>query len=257
MTDWDVPLYRRFEDERTRPAADLLAAVSLTSPKTVVDLGCGPANSTELLARRFPNADILGVDTSPAMIEAARARLPGARFELGDAATFQPDEPVDLLFSNAVMHWVPDHARLYPRLMSCLSKGGVLAIQVPDNLAEDTHTLMQKAARDAGFSDVVAAAESERTPIGSFEDHWNWLAPHAARVDLWRTTYVHPLSGADGIVAWLTSTGLRPYLSRLDEADGATFRAHYHAEISRAYPPQAEGKVLLRFPRLFVVAVHA
>src|SRR5262249_51677063 len=147
VTDWDAALYRRFEDERTRPAADLLARIDADAPASVIDLGCGPGNSTELLVRRWPNAEVVGVDTSPAMLESARARLPGARFETGDAATWTSSaKPPDVIFANAVFQWVPDHPRLYPRLVSQLASGGWLASQVPDNFAEPTHTLMRDVA---------------------------------------------------------------------------------------------------------------
>lgn len=254
MSDWNAELYRRFEAERTRPAADLLARVGAERPSLVVDLGCGPGNSTELLARRFAAAELVGIDTSPAMLESARARLPAARFEQGDVASWMPSREPDVLFANATLQWVPDHPRLYPRLLALLAPGGWLAVQVPDNLDERTHTAMPEIARAAGFSEVVAAAEAERTRIGSFEDHWAWLAPSAASVDLWRTTYVHPLAGPDAVVEWLRGTGLRPYLSRLPKAAQADFLAAYRAEIVRAYPPRPDGTVLLRFPRLFVVA---
>jgi trans-aconitate 2-methyltransferase len=252
MTDWDTSLYRRFEDERTRPAADLLARVGAERAGLVVDLGCGPGNSTELLARRFPGAELVGVDTSPAMLEAARKRLPDARFEQADVATWAPPRGCDVIFANAVLHWVPDHAALYPRLIEQLAPGGWLAVQVPDNFGEPSHTAMRTAA--GAWSRVVEEAETERTAIGSFEDHWGWLAPRCRSVDLWRTTYVHPLDGPDAIVDWLRSTGLRPYLSRLDTEAARTFEARYRDEIVRAYPQQPDGKVLLRFPRLFVVA---
>lgn len=254
MTDWNAELYRKFEEERTRPAADLLARVGAERPARVVDLGCGPGNSTELLTGRFRAAEVVGIDTSQTMLEAARARLPALRFEQADVATWTPERAPDLLFANATLQWVPDHPRLYPRLLSLLAPGGWLATQVPDNLDEPSHTAMRRAAEAVGFPEVAAAAEAERTRIGSFEDHWAWLAPSADSIDLWRTIYVHPLAGPDAVVDWLRATGLRPYLSRVPEAARARFLAAYRAEIARAYPPHPDGTVLLRFPRLFVVA---
>jgi len=252
--DWNASLYRRFEDERTRPAIDLLARVGADAPAVVVDLGCGPGNSTELLVQRWPGADVTGVDNSADMLAAARKRLPGVRFVDGDAATWQPDRPCDVIFANALLQWVPDHARLYPRLVDLLAPGGWLAVQVPDNHAEPSHALMRDAALALGRGDVVAGAEAERSPIGSFDDHYRWLAPRSARVDVWRTAYVHPLAGVDAIIEWLRATGLRPYLARLDADDQAAFVARYRAGLATAYPTHADGKVLLPFPRLFVVA---
>lgn len=244
---WNATLYRRFENERTRPALDLLARVVADAPRLVVDLGCGPGNSTELLVRRWPDAEVIGIDSAPSMIEAARERLPGARFELADLTTWTPPGPCDVVFSNATLQWVPDHAALYPRLASWLAPGGWLAVQVPDNFAEPTHALMRDVAIEMGREDVVTAAEAERSPIASFEDHYRWLHPRP--VDLWRTTYVHPLAGADAIVEWLRATGLRPYLARLE---GSDFLTRYRDAIARTFPTMPDGKVLLRFPRLFV-----
>ncbi len=256
MTDWDPALYKRFEGERTRPAIDLLARVALDAPGRVADLGCGPGNSTEIVAARYPGANVLGIDNSPAMIESASTRLPRAQFELADVATWKPAERFDLLFANATLQWVPDHALLFERLRAQLTTDGVLAVQVPDNLGEPSHALMREAARDAGRGDIVGGAEAERAVIGSFDDHWRWLAPRFRTVEMWRTTYVHPLEGHDGVVAWLSSTGLRPYRSRLAGADLAAFDARYRERIAGAYP-LVEGKVLLPFPRLFVVASGA
>jgi trans-aconitate 2-methyltransferase len=252
--DWNAALYRRFEDERTRPALDLLARVGADAAGTVVDLGCGPGNSTELLVQRWPAAETIGVDTSPAMIEAARERLPAVRFVLGDAASWAADRPCDVIFANALLQWIPDHARLYPRLVEMLASGGWLAVQVPDNHGEPSHASMREVAVALGRADVVAGAESERAPIGTFDDHWRWLAPICRRVDLWRTEYVHPLDGGDAIIEWLRATGLRPYLARLATAEQAEFLARYRDRLAAAYPAHPGGKVLLRFPRLFVVA---
>jgi trans-aconitate 2-methyltransferase len=257
VTDWNPALYRRFEGERTRPAMDLLARVPLSAATKVVDIGCGPGNSTELLAARYPEASLSGIDTSNAMVETARTRLPRARFEVADIALWTPDEPVDLLFANATLQWVTGHRVLLPRLAAQLAPGGALAIQMPDNLHTPMHTLMREAALAVGRADVVAQAEAERETLGSFEDYWGWLSPHAASIDIWKTTYVHPLADHDAIVTWLESTGLRPYLNRLTPDEIGRFKAHYRDAIARAYPAVSDGKVLLRFPRLFIVAMAA
>lgn len=254
MNDWDADLYGRFEEERTRPAIDLIARVPAVEPSTVVDLGCGSGNSTELLVRRFPGASVTGIDTSEAMLAAARERLPGVAFERADIASWTPGRACAVIVSNAALQWVPDHARLLPRLVAQLVPGGWLAAQVPDNLREPSHTLLRDVALAGGWTDAAAQAECERTPIGSLDDHWRWLAPHCDAIHLWRTEYVHPLDGPEAIVAWLRSTGLRPYLARLDEPDRTRFLERYREAVAQAYPPQAGGACLLRFPRLFVVA---
>ncbi len=253
--DWNPDLYRRFEGERTQAALDLLSRIPIARAARVVDLGCGPGNSTEILAARYGGAEIVGIDTSPAMIEAARKRLPQARFEVADARSFAPPAPPDVLYANAVFQWLPDHAGLLGRLAGLLAPGGALAFQVPDNLHEATHTSMREAAIAIGRADIVEAAESERTPIGSFEDYWNWLSPSCSRIDVWRTTYVHPVADHGAVVTFLESTGLRPYLNRLGADEGVGFKARYREAIEKAYPATNDGKVLLRFPRLFVIAV--
>ncbi len=257
MSDWNPTLYARFSSERDRPIADLLARVDLAAPKRIVDLGCGAGASTAPLLARWPEARVLGIDTSPAMLEKARASLPAARFEEADAATWAPEVPVDLIFSNAALQWLPDHETLLPRLMGLLAPGGVLAVQMPDNLDEPSHALMRAVARRPAFAGPLAEVIGSRTRIGSFETIYDLLAPTSTRVDIWRTTYVHPLAGPDAIVEMISSTGLRPFLDALDETTRPAFLEAYRAEIAAAYPPTRDGRVLFRFPRLFFVATKA
>ncbi len=257
QTDWNPALYRRFEDERTRPAQDLLARVPLTRAERVVDIGCGPGNSTELLLERFPEADTLGMDSSQAMLASARARLPQCRFELGDVSTWQPSTPPDLIFANAVLQWVPHHESLFPRLLSALAPGGVLAVQMPDNLEEASHRLMREVAAAGPWSSALGNAASVRSRILSVADYYDMLAPHAAHVELWRTTYQHPMSSAAAIVDWLRATGLRPFVDPLSDQQRSAFLSEYEQRIAEAYTPRADGQRLLAFPRLFVVARRA
>ena len=158
MADWSPELYARFEDERTRPAADLLARVALAAPRLAYDLGCGPGNSTELIVRRFPDAEVVGLDTSEAMLESARRRLPGVTFAAADAATWTPERAPDLVYANAVLQWVPDHPALLPRLFGLLAPGGVLAVQMPDNLAEPSHRMMREVAADGPWAAAIGDA---------------------------------------------------------------------------------------------------
>ncbi len=253
---WSPAQYLTFADERTRPARDLLAAVPLKDARHVVDLGCGPGNSTELLVERFPDARVTGVDSSAEMLVEARARLPRATFLQADAATWIPDTPVDLLFANALFQWVPDHVGVLVRLMSVLAPGGVLAVQLPDNLGEPSQLLMEEAAAGS-WSAELAGASRERETIASPSDYYDRLKPAAIAVDVWRTTYHHPLADAAAIVAWFRSTGLRPYLNRLDPAEQEAFLAKYRSLIAAAHPPRVDGRVLLAFPRLFIVAIKA
>ena len=252
MSDWSPSTYLKFEDERSRPAADLLAHVPLTEPRHVIDVGCGPGNSTELLAARYPHADILGLDNSPAMLAAARERLPRLRFEAADAGVWLPDPATDLVFANAAYQWVPDHFDQLPRVLAALRPGAVLAVQMPDNVTQTTHRLMREVAADGPWAGTLSGASRE--PLPSPAAYYAALQAHAARLDIWHTIYNHPLAGAPAIVEFVRGTGLRPFLDPLDEAERATFLARYTAAIARAYPAMADGKVLLGFKRLFIVA---
>ncbi len=257
MPPWSPSQYLKFEDERTRPARDLLAVVPLTNVRRAVDIGCGPGNSTELLVERYPDAEVIGLDSSAEMLEAARKRLPGVTFVQADAGTWTPDADTDLLYANATFQWVPDHQAVLRRLFDALPSGGVLAVQMPDNIAtEPSHTLMRAVAAEPPWAPkfrVPIARES----LGTTSDYYNLLQPAASRIDVWHTHYNHPLAGVPAIVEMIRSTGLRPYLDRLDEAERPEYLKRYEARLAEAYPPLADGKVLYRFPRLFVVAVRA
>jgi trans-aconitate 2-methyltransferase len=254
MDTWSAKQYLKFEDERTRPALDLLARVPGGDVRTAVDIGCGPGNSTELIAARFPNARVTGIDTSPDMLAAARKRLPSATFSEADVATWMPEAPVDLMFANAVFQWVPDHLAVLVRLAGTLARGGVLALQVPDNLNEPSHAAMRQVAASPAFAARFATpiARDPIPPVGAYYDR---LRPLAARLDIWRTTYHHVLAGPAEIVEWVKATGLRPYLDRLDGREREAYLAAYEAEVAKAYPARSDGRVIFPFPRLFVVAV--
>ena len=257
MTDWNPELYRQFEDERTRPARELLARVPLASAARVYDLGCGPGNSTELLAERFPGAAIVGTDNSEAMLVSARKRLPGCSFELSDIATWQPEAAPDLIYANAALQWVGGHETLLPRLFARLAPGGVLAVQMPDNRDEPTHRLMREVAALAPWSALIGDAASVRTKILSLTAYYDLLAPGAAEIDVWRTAYQHPMESAAKIVEWVRGTGLKPFVDPLPDAQRESFLAEYESRIAQAYPPRADGRLLLAFPRLFIVARRA
>ena len=252
---WSAEQYVKFEDERTRPARDLLAQVPLAQASAAYDLGCGPGNSTELLVERFGAAHVVGVDSDENMLSAARKRLPGTDFSQGDLVHWAPPAPADLFYANAVFQWVPDHLQVLVRLMDGLKSGGVLAVQMPGNFTEPSHVLMRETAAEGPWADIFASRSVARPLLPKPEQYIDALKPKSSRVDIWHTVYYHPLANAEAIVEWVRSTGLRPFIEAAGEAHRDAFIAEYTARIRKAYPPMADGRVLLRFPRLFVVAV--
>ena len=255
MADWNPTQYLKFADERTRPARDLLAQVPLKEAKLVYDLGCGPGNSTELLVEAFPQAQIIGVDNSPEMLTKARMTLPALRFEETDLNNWLPAPDADVLYSNATFQWLPNHLAVLQKLLGGLKPGGVLAVQMPDNLVEPSHVLMGEAAQNARYADKLRKATAARAMLPTPGHYYAALKPLCSRLDIWHTVYNHPLKGVAGIVEWLTSTGLRPYLEPLSADEQKDYLARYETALAKAYPLQDDGTVLLRFPRLFMVAV--
>jgi trans-aconitate 2-methyltransferase len=251
---WSPTTYLRFEDERTRAARDLLAQVPLVSARKIVDVGCGPGNSTALLVARYPDAEVVGIDSSSKMLDEARAALPGVRFIEADAHTWLPEPDADLVFANAVYQWVPDHLSILPRVLGRLWLGGVLAVQMPDNVGEPSHRLMEQIARDGPWAARLSDAPRETLPAPC--EYYDALRPVASRIDVWHTVYNHVLAGPDAIVDWFRGTALRPFIDPLSEDERGKFLDVYRERIAGAYPAAADGKVLLRFPRLFIVAVR-
>jgi trans-aconitate 2-methyltransferase len=254
---WLAKQYVAFEDERTRPVRDLLSALPDIEARSAMDLGCGPGNSTEVLAARFPDAVVRGLDSSSDMIDAARRRLPRVQFEVGGIEEWNDPGPFDVILANAVLQWVPDHAGLLPKLVAKLASGGGLAIQMPDNLDGPAHRLMREVATDGPWAHALAGASAVRTPIGDANGYYELLRALCTKVDIWRTTYHHPMrDGAAGIVAWFKGSGLRPFLEPLDTASRAAYLERYTAAVALAYPAMADGSVLLPFPRLFMTAIR-
>ncbi len=253
MHAWDAGQYLRFADERTRPALDLLARLDLAAPHQVVDLGCGPGNSTALLRERWPEAAITGLDNSPDMLARAGRDHPGIDFILGDIAAWSPRKRYDLVFSNAALQWVGDHRRLVPRLLAGVAPGGALAVQMPRNHDFATHRLMRQVAQEGPWRERLADAR-DPSPVKAPEVYYDCLAPLSRRILLWETNYIQVMDGIPAIIEWLHGTGLRPFLARLDEAEQRRFLDRYAALLGEQFPARADGKVLLPYPRLFFIA---
>lgn len=251
---WSAKQYSMFEQQRTRPVRDLVAAIPDGDVRTAVDLGCGPGNSTEVLADRFPQALVTGMDSSDDMLVDARKRLPALNFELADIGTWNPAQKFDVILANASLQWLPDHATLYPHLVSQLTLGGTLAVQTPDNLDEPAHKLAREVAADGPWATKIGAVKHNERHTASY--YFELLSKHCSTVDVWRTTYHHPLAGSAAVVEWFKGSALRPFLAPLTESEKSAFLDEYLARITKAYPALADGTVLLPFPRLFIIATR-
>jgi trans-aconitate 2-methyltransferase len=250
---WDPAQYLRFSGERLRPALDLLAQVTLEVPARVVDLGCGAGNVTAILRERFPSAEVVGIDGSASMLEKARASVPGCRFELGDFFQWEPDEPVDLLYSNAALQWVDRHETLFPRLLSFVRPGGVFAVQMPAMHDMPLRRIPYELAETPEWVGELRGVGSA-PGILSAEAYWDLLRPHAASLDIWQTTYIHVLHGENAVMEWASGSSLRPFLDRLPKERREAFRQAYSEAAQMHYPQRADGTVLLPFQRLFMMA---
>jgi len=250
---WDPARYLSFGSERLRPALDLLARVPLEAPAEVVDLGCGPGHVTRLLEARWPGARMMGVDGSREMLEEARREVPGGRWEQADLAAWHPDRPVDLIYANASLHWLDDHAALFPRLMSFLKPGGCLAVQMPRNHDRPSHQAAFAVVEEGPWRDRLEPL-LRRQPVAEPETYLDWLAPSAVTLDIWESDYLHRLEGPDPVVAWTRGSLLVPLLEALEPGEREAFLAAYRDRLRRAYPVDASGRTPFRFRRLFIVA---
>jgi trans-aconitate 2-methyltransferase len=254
---WSPEVYGRFLGPRTRPAVDLCARIPVTAPRVVVDLGCGPGNSTAVLQARFPSARLVAIDPDPAMVATARAALPDeVEVIVGDARGFSAPgggdagRAVDVLFSNAALHWVDDHASLFPALCTKVAPGGVLAVQMPKNFDAPSHTLLQETAREPAFRAALDGV-LRPAPVADVDDYLGWLPP--GHVDVWETTYHHILDGDDAVLAWVSGSALVPVKAALTPDAFAAFTAVYGARLRAAYPRRADGTTHFPFRRLFLV----
>jgi trans-aconitate 2-methyltransferase len=249
---WDPDRYLAHADERGRPFVELLARVGAESPRSVVDLGCGPGNLTELLVRRWPDASVVGVDSSAEMVGSARARdAAGVRYEVGDLREWRPEQPVDVLVSNATLQWVPGHLDLLPRLLEHVADRGWFALQVPGNMDEPSHVLRRELAAEPAYAEFTqgVAEPSSHDP----ETYLRALQEAGCKeVDAWETTYLHVLRGDDPVLSWISGTSLRPTLQALPEDLRERFTAELAERLRAAYPHDRDG-VVLPFRRVFAV----
>jgi len=249
---WDPKIYLSYASERTRPAAELLARIPCGSPKRVADLGCGPGNSTALLAARWPECELEGIDSSPDMLKEAQASGVPAKWITADVQQWSPPAPYDVIYSNATFQWLEDHERLLPRLMGFVAKDGYLAFQVPRNFADPSHVLMREVAADGPWrkklKDVRGAG------VLSPERYFDIVSPLSASLDIWETVYFQVMEGEDPVYRWVSATGLRPFAQALEGREREDYLAEYRRRLRKAYPRRADGKTLFPFRRLFAVA---
>ena len=258
---WDPDQYARFHDHRLRPALELLDRVPLTSPSLVYDLGCGTGTVTRVIAERFAGARVVGLDSSPEMLVKARAEPDRIEWVGADITEWEPEQAPDLIYSNAVLHWLEDHPALFPRLLGYLAPGGCLAVQMPLSHLQPSHVLMCETLANGGVSgsrlgdETLAAAAAREWVLGSGA-YYDLLAPEASSLDIWETEYLHRLEGEDAVLEWVRATGLRPVLNGLERADLERFLEVYRERLREAYPRRADGSTVYPFPRLFLVATR-
>ncbi|WP_214108048.1 trans-aconitate 2-methyltransferase [Acrocarpospora catenulata] len=247
---WDPTLYGRYADERARPFFDLVARIGAAGPRTVADLGCGTGELTVRLAGRWPGADLYGLDSSPEMIAKAP---PGARFEVGDVRAWRPPAPVDVIVSNALLQWIPEHRELLARwAREDLAPGGWLAFQVPGNFGSPSHVLIRELCRSPAWRDELGDLVRE-APVGDPAEYYGLLAAEGCEVDAWETTYLHVLQGENPVLTWVRATALRPMLARLTGDRQEAFLADAARLLAEAYPASPYGTPF-PFRRIFVVA---
>lgn len=254
---WDPTQYLKFAGERLRPAIDLLARVPLAAPQndilSVVDLGCGAGNLTPLIQQRWPQARHIGVDSSPSMLAKARQDYPAAEFIEADIATWTPAEPVDLIYSNAALHWLDGHDRLIPGLLDGLKPGGWLAIQMPRNFGAPSHMCIVDAIELGPWRSRLEPY-LRRRPVAEPATYWQQLHERCAALEIWETEYLQVLSGANPVAEYTKGTWLKQFLDRLEEPERSAFESDYRQRVAAQYPRQADGRTLFPFRRLFILA---
>jgi trans-aconitate 2-methyltransferase len=250
---WDADTYLRFANERTQPAVDLVARIDLATPARIVDLGCGPGNSTGLLKARWPEAAVTGIDNSADMIAAASRDYPGVEFVEDDLTRWSPQAPYDLVFFQCGIAVGRRARTAVAAPAGAVASGGALAVQMPRNHDFATHRLMRQAAAEGPWRDKLAGAR-DPSPVQPPEFYYDCLAPRGRRFLIWETNYIQIMDDVDAIIAWLHGTGLRPFLARLSEDEQPRFLDRYRTLLAEEFRPQADGKVLLPYPRLFFIA---
>jgi trans-aconitate 2-methyltransferase len=252
---WVPAQYLKFAGPRLRPAIDLLQRIEIERPALVYDLGAGAGNVTRLIAARWPEARIVGVDSSAEMLAKAAAELPAIEWQQADLATWRPDRPPSIIYSNAALHWLDGHDKLFSALFEALAPGGVLAVQIPRNFAAPSHTSITDAALSGPWRSTLEPL-LRPSPTQAPEFYYDLLAPRAAALDMWETEYLQVLDGGNPVKEWTKGTWLGPLLGALVEPERSQFEQNYAERVLAAYPRRADGKTLFPFRRLFMIATR-
>ncbi len=254
MSDWNPELYLKFKNERTAPSIDLLSKLKIDYPGNIIDLGCGPGNSTQILHNKWPDSEILGIDSSIEMIKKAEKDFPGQKWLAADISEFKSDELYDLVFSNATLQWIPDHEKLIPLLLNLVKKNGALAVQVPANNESPLHKALYSVSNGKKWNRFTGGCE-KLLNYQSADYYYNILNPLTPVLDIWETTYFHELQSHQGLIDWYKSTGMRPFLESLPDDEKRTeFENEVLEKCRDNYRIQKNGKILYPFKRIFFIA---
>jgi len=251
--DWNPNLYLKYKNERTQPSIDLISKINPTfQPITILDVGCGPGNSSQALLQRWPQAQLTGIDSSPKMIEKAKMDFPDSLWLVADASKYVSNVKYDLVFSNATIQWIPNHEALFDLLYELTRVGGVLAVQVPRFDQMPLSKAIERAANKERWQGQTKDC-SELFTYHDYKYYYDLVCPNYKSLELWQTDYIHVLESQLAIIEWIRSTGLKPYLDRLNENEKPAFESEVLAELKHYYPTQNNGKVLFPFKRLFMI----
>lgn len=260
---WDPLQYLKFSGERLRPGFDLLARIGELPPGPIYELGCGTGVHARALAERWPEHGVVALDQSPQMLAEAAAKSSRVQWREAEIAGWSAPDKAALVFSTATLHWLEGHERLFPHLIRQLARGGVLAVQMPRNFAAPSHALMRDTAAHGPWAALLkpqtragtgGSSLLRRDPVGAPEFFYDLLRPMTGALDLWETEYLHVLEGADPVLEWVRGSALRPVLAALPPELARGFEHDYAARLRAAYPRRADGRTLLPFRRLFIVA---
>ncbi|MDC0994057.1 methyltransferase domain-containing protein [bacterium] len=253
MTDWNPNLYMKYGNERTQPSIDLVARIASSSPQEIIDLGCGPGNSTSILKNRWPNAMVAGLDSSEGMIKQARKDYPNQEWIVGDISDWVADKEYDLIFSNAALQWIPEHQIVFPKLVGFLKDSGVLAVQVPFHYDSPLHKSIVEVSEDERWTGRMNQARSALTyKPASF--YYDVLSSISSSLAIWMTEYYHVMESPEAVLDWISGTGLRPFIAALETEEANDFKKVLLGKYIDAYARQKDDKVIFPFKRQFIVA---